>query len=1599
MSGKYPGGFVTAGAPAGYSVYFDDASSELTIANNANLIPTTQNFWIEAFIYITVPSATNSVFSKYTSASVNFTLYVTSSNFLAFDYNGSTSTSSGALSANTWYHVAVVRSGTSTNQSALYVNGTRVLQFTMASDFSSVTSTARIGRYQTGGAYFGGYISNLRYGIGTTAPYNAITDATINVPTQLFPVANTQLLTCQSTTIIDNSINAFTIATAGTPATSTFTPFAGYTAGASGFQPALGAAAPGVWTLDEATTYQGNRQWPIYDPNFKQTTLMLHGNNPTNLPAWIKDASTNNFAVTVNGDAKASNQTPFNTSWSNQVGSFNSVSNYIATSSTTLMNFGTAAYTIEFWIYLPSYGGGTGYVYGNNQTSGAPQTYVNSNGQLVFQYVGTSAFATTTTAIALNTWTHVAIVRTSTSASGFAVYFNGVNGLTSTDSRNVTATTALWIGNSGTSPMAAGLISNFRVCKGTAVYTANFTPSSIPLTTTSQGATNCVLLTCQNGYFVDNAATPSTLTLTNSPSIQYNNPFGSSLLTGGAGYFDGTVDQLSLANNAAFDFGTGNFTLECWVYITGTIGSIINYSNGQTSNSNFAWEIYQSSSTGIQLSILSGATAYIASSTAFSLNAWNHVAGVRNGNTLTIYVNGIAGGTTASVTGVTISSPANSTVKISGYNNATGMITGYVSNVRIVKGTAVYTANFTPSTTPLTAIGGTSLLTLQNTQPTNNSAFVDSSVSNLQITRAGNATQGAFTPFSQTGWSLYLDGPSGQGISYPTTANTQVGCPAGTRLSYEFWYYCTGVQGITAYNMGILGATPAVAVNGRWSVTLGGSTTQAVTYYWTTGTGTSDQVTNTTQLSQNQWYHVAICIDATTAASSTITIYINGVGQTFTGKNLSTQTVANEPGYQQYIGQDRANQSFWGYISNLRIVRGSLPYSANFTPPTAPLTAIPGTVMLACQNNRFLDNSSYNWALGITGTVGSSQTYSPFVPTVTTPVTYSNYFDGSTGYLTIASNSAFSFGTGSFTWETWFYSTGAISGNDCFYDLGSANTTGGFAVFTTGSTLYVRINGTGQDLTYSLPTNWTNTWHHLAVVRSGTTLTIYLDGVSVASGTRAQDVTQSSPYIGNGAGVLAAYYFSGCLSNMRVVKGVAVYTAAFTPPTAPLTNITNTSLLTCQSSTFVDNSSNNFTITATGTVQPVASPTPFAPLVDQTTLNTAYSTARVGGSGYFDRTTDYLDVISNASLTIGTNNFTIAFWAYFNVIDGTTQIIFEGRPSTVADNVTPTILYSSVSNSWSYRVNGVGVITGTASVTTAGQWYYVVVSRLSGTTRLFVNGAQQGSDYADSNNYVSFASDRPRIAERGNNNGTGTAFGGYLSGLQLLVGTALYIKPFAPPLTPPTPVTNTQLLLGYTNAGIIDNTGDNNLETLSSAQISTVQSKYGGSSIQFNGTTDYLVARNSPNWDMGGGSYTVELWIYMNTLSGNQTFVARANTGSIYATFDIGWYSSALRLYVSNNGSSNAVALASSISPVAATWTHIAVTRNGSTYTIWVNGVSGGTATDTGSAVANGNNLGIGAYGNGVNPLNGYMDDLRITKGVARYTTTFTPPTSQLQDQ
>lgn len=185
------------------------------------------------------------------------------------------------------------------------------------------------------------------------------------------------------------------------------------------------------------------------------------------------------------------------------------------------------------------------------------------------------------------------------------------------------------------------------------------------------------------------------------------------------------------------------------------------------------------------------------------------------------------------------------------------------------------------------------------------------------------------------------------------------------------------------------------------------------------------------------------------------------------------------------------------------------------------------------------------------------------------------------------------------------------------------------------------------------------------------------------------------------------------------------------------------------------------------------------------------------------------------------------------------------------------------------------------------------------------------------------------------------------------------------------------------------------------AQISTAQSKFGGASAYFDGSGDYLSVANSTDWDFGSADFTVECFVYLGTVASAQGIVDKRETlaargWSIYFDTSGGnkfWFTA---------GDSNTSAWEVAISSSAVTtgqFYHLAFCRKGSTFTAFVDGTSVGTASWSGSVEASSTPLLIGALvGPGIY-LNGYIDDIRITKGAARYTANFTPPTTSFPTQ
>lgn len=618
------------------------------------------------------------------------------------------------------------------------------------------------------------------------------------------------------------------------------------------------------------------------------------------------------------------------------------------------------------------------------------------------------------------------------------------------------------------------------------------------------------------------------------------------------------------------------------------------------------------------------------------------------------------------------------------------------------------------------------------------------------------------------------------------------------------------------------------------------------------------------------------------------------------------------------------------------------------------------------QNLTFIDGSTN--ALTLTPAGASAQTtISPYKHGG-----YSTYFDGTGDYIQTSTTAA---GSGDFTIEGWIYYSALPGTYAGYYDNRLGNT--GFGLYIDQNGALVYANNTTV-LIVSSVTAGLNQWHHFAFVRASGTVTVYIDGVSAGSVSDTRTLTNSTVTVGQTDS--GSYTYTGYLSNIRFVAS-ALYTSAFTPPTAPLTAITNTILLTCQSNRFVDNSANGFAITPAGN-------TLISDFVPFEYLN--YVPATHGASVYLDGSNSYIDIANDASNQLsGASAYTIECWIYPTAGDGTERRFLNKNPASTYGyvlglNVTTNAFYFRTDNS-----NTIGTIA-----CPSGRWSHCAVSYDGTTTRLYVNGVLSGSATG-----VAITNDNYNLRLGSRLYDASMDFTGYISDVRLVNGTALYTSAFTPPSAPLTAVTNTALLMNFTNAGVYDASQLNALTTVGNATSSTAQTKYAAGSVYFDGSGDYLITSASA-FAFGTGDFTVEAWVYMTAYTGSVA------GGSIFGTvigsksgysLNTGQDSTSLRL-ISNASGTWADTLTTGSGLSLNTWTHIAMSRNGANLRIFKDGVVIGSTSSASTLNFTGTTGWIGRFSDGTNDryFTGYIEDVRVTKGLARYTADFTPPTSEL---
>lgn len=645
------------------------------------------------------------------------------------------------------------------------------------------------------------------------------------------------------------------------------------------------------------------------------------------------------------------------------------------------------------------------------------------------------------------------------------------------------------------------------------------------------------------------------------------------------------------------------------------------------------------------------------------------------------------------------------------------------------------------------------------------------------------------------------------------------------------------------------------------------------------------------------------------------------------------------------------------------------------------------------QNNTFLDSSPNNFTVTKNGNTAQG-TNNPFGR----PSGYwSNFFNGSgTGFLTISDSPTYDLGSSDFTIESWVILNISQIHNPWFIKGNASNYAAvRVQIETTGVTLFVSTSGAA----WAINTTYTgivcpiNSWFHLAVTRSGTSVRIFINGVLAGTGTLSAGATLMNGTTSR-LGVIPAALgnFNGSISNFRIVTGTALYTATFTPPNTPFTPTSqaNTQLLMCQSNRFADNSTNGITIVPSAGSLGVS-------VVPSSPLNGApnYTASNNGGGFYLDGTGDSLVIPDNPALELGTSDFCFECLFYATTTSGTGSLL-QKRSGTAAYPIMlwrsgPTVqaFMSSVTAGDIFNsVNLGSIFTGT--------WNHASIYRIGTSIYGSLNGVittcRTGTSQSVLNNSTAYTLGA-------NGDGSTDPFTGYMSNARMVIGSSVYTSTSAPiPTAPLTPITNTKFLISSTNAAISDATAKNSFETAAQAQVSTAVKKYGSGSMYFDGSGDWVTTPSNPDINFGTGDFTIECWVNFSNTTATRSIAGKGVASST------GWeiYCNAtptLLIFIFGG----AITYSSNYNFIVGQWYHIAVVRAGTgigNIKMFINGFlifESATAINTDLSTAS--PLYVGAGKGGASPFLGYIDDFRLTKGYARYTSTFIPPATALPRQ
>jgi hypothetical protein len=659
-----------------------------------------------------------------------------------------------------------------------------------------------------------------------------------------------------------------------------------------------------------------------------------------------------------------------------------------------------------------------------------------------------------------------------------------------------------------------------------------------------------------DGNFNDSSPVASAVTAYGDAQIVGDGVFGT------VASFDGNGDVLTVAGGSHFNFGSSNFTIECWIKSSQTQQAYSGIFSRSTDAAGAARYLFCFDVSGVGLNLWVNAVSNSAPRATHSANIhdgnWHHIAAVRSSTSYTIYVDGVAGSSSAA-TGTIADSTDVGHIATDANHGTTGTTRKFIGEIGPLRISpwAEYTSNFTPSQDLFPAAqqlpvqdpwyDKTSLILNMDGTP-GSTTFEDDSPNALAVTAVGDA-------------QIVSDATFGTVASFDGAGdNLQAGVSNDSRFLFgtgdftvELWIYVSSLSGIqTPINNYASTAT-------GWNIQLNVINTNNARFSYG---DTTVLLTASNTIGFNQWNHLAV-----TRKGSTATFWINGV-QSSTASN--TTNILSGAVLTLGRGATGSFQYYNGLLGPTRITKGLARDPADFllSPPSKfptlynPYIDLPvaGAALwldAADDSTLFTDAGAtnviksgdqvYQWSDKSGNNRHAIQTTSANRPTWLPPASGQNglgalAFNGS--QWTDCSNfDAFNFGTGDFTVELWLKPT-SFSGNSMLLGAG----VNGFGLyFTSSGGLGITHYGVAGLLTTSAIS--TTVWSHVAVSRSGTTLRVFINGVATNTITNSSNFTGSNPIrIGwDAAQPTGNNKYNGQIQNLIIYNGQALYTSNFIP--------------------------------------------------------------------------------------------------------------------------------------------------------------------------------------------------------------------------------------------------------------------------------------------------------------------------------------------------------------------------------------------------------------------------------------------------------------------